>query len=161
MTKKTSIYISVALVALLGIFATCVYAAPNGKSGGFKSAIKAHKAARMGAMLGITDEQKDEIRGTLEGYRDDFKPLVEGMIDAQRTLRDTVSADNFSESAIRKASDGVGDYRAELAVLAGKAYQDVSDILTPEQIDIVKEFKEMRRNHIDDFLGFLEKLPGL
>ena len=159
MTKKKWIYAIVALLALVGIFATCVYATPSGKSSVFKSMFKSQKAAKVGAMLGITDEQKYKIQTTLKGYRDEFKPLAEGMIDAQRVLRDAVMSDDFDESAIRKASDDVGEYRMEIAILAGKVYQDVSIILTDEQLGIMDDFKQMRRNHVDDMLELFEKLP--
>ncbi|MFH1515226.1 MAG: Spy/CpxP family protein refolding chaperone [bacterium] len=159
MTKKNWIYLMIALVAIFGISATVAFAGPDSQSAKTKHGWRDKKSAKIGRFLGITDQQREEIRGTLENYRDDFKPLIEGVIQAKRELRNTVTADSFNENAIRQASKNVSDYTVELAVLAGKAYQDVSKILTPEQLDLIKEFKEMRQDHVDDLMKLLEKMP--
>jgi len=160
MRKKTWIYIAIAVVALTSILAISVFAAPGIKSGGFKSGFKAWKAERIGRILGITDEQREQIAGVLEKHRGEFRPLVESMMESQRELRDTVMADNYDENAIRKASEEVGRQRTEIALLAGKAYQEISRILTPEQKAFIDDFKQMHREHISDLLGLLDKMPG-
>ena len=160
MTKRTWIYVTIALIALLSVFAIAVYASPvTTRSYGFKSRMKARKAEKVGQLLGITDEQREKIVSTLEIYREDFKPLIEGMMNASRDLRDTVTSDKFDEKAIRDKASLVSEYKVELAVLIGKVYQDVKVILTPEQIELINEFKEMRQNHTEDFLDWFDKVP--
>jgi len=158
--KKTWIYLTIAAIALVSILAVGVFAAPSIKGDGFKGGLKARKAERIGRILGITDEQRDEIKGILENYRGEFRPLIEGMTEAQRNLRDAITADSYNEKAIRDASNKVGEYRTNLALLIGKVYQDISKVLTPEQKAFIDDFKRMRQDHVSDLLELLDKMPG-
>jgi len=162
MKTRTLIYTILAIAALAGVFAMGVYASPlKGKSGEQRfSGFRGERLAKAGRMLGITDDQKDIIAAVVEKYRPEFKENILSLMEAQRNLRDAVTSDNFNESAIKTASNKVGEYRTDLAVLAGKAYQEVKVILTPEQLNAIKKFKEMRRRHSDDYMNFLNELPG-
>ena len=162
MKTRTLIYTILAIAALAGIFAMGVYASPlKGKTGESKARrFTGDRLAKAGQMLGITDEQKSEIASVVEKYRPEFKEKIQSFMEAQRNLKDDVTADKFNESAIRTASDKVGEYRTDLAILIGKAYQDIKTILTPEQLDTIKKFKEMRQSHLEDYMNFINELPG-
>jgi Spy/CpxP family protein refolding chaperone len=161
MTRKTSIYIAIGLIAIMGIFATVAYAGPLAKNrDGGKESREGRGLGKIAEKLGITDQQKEQIKSVIGKYRDDFKTQMKGMVESGRVLRDTITADSYNESAIRKASNDVNAYKTELAILAGKAYQDIAKILTPEQLSMIREFKQMRQDHVDEMLDLFSRMPG-
>ncbi|MBN1672831.1 MAG: periplasmic heavy metal sensor [Kiritimatiellae bacterium] len=102
--------------------------------------------------LGVTAEQKTQIREIVQGYRDEIKPVALRVKEAHRALGDAVTAQTPTEEAIRKAADNLGAAAGDAAVLAAHIVADVRTVLTPEQIERLEQFKAEKRKATDEWV---------
>lgn len=113
--------------------------------------------------LNLSETQKTDAANILVKYRDEAKTVADTLSAAREKLADTVLADEFNEGAVRLAVRELAAAGEELAVLAAKAVSELRPVLTPEQIEQVKqkrsEIKEKmkertasRRSKIDKWL---------
>ena len=98
--------------------------------------------------LGVTAEQRQQIRGILEKHRADLKPLMDQALTARRGLSDAIQAPEVNEQAIRDASAKLAAVQADLAVLGAKVRAEAFQVLTPEQrqkaLELQKQARERR-----------------
>jgi Spy/CpxP family protein refolding chaperone len=98
--------------------------------------------------LGLTDEQVTKIKTELKGEKETLKGLISKLHDARVGLREAIQASDANESSVRSASAKVAGVEADLAVERLKIHGKISPILTPEQLEKVREFQA----RLDDFL---------
>ena len=79
-------------------------------------------------------------------------PLVQAVVSKRRALRDAVLADQPDEEAIRSAAKTLGNQIADAAVLASKVVAEVKEVLTPEQIEIIRQYQADRQTAVDKLL---------
>lgn len=102
-------------------------------------------ASRMAGVLGLSDDQRDQIRAIHDGYRDQAEALNESLKDARVALGDRIHADPFDETAIRQAAQGLAALEADLAVLRARISSEVRQVLTPEQVEQARGLRERMR----------------
>ncbi|HIJ80181.1 MAG TPA: Spy/CpxP family protein refolding chaperone [Desulfuromonadales bacterium] len=116
---------------------------------------------QMAAELGLSDQQKLDVKALFAKNRPLAEPLMASLNTERRALRALVQADAVDETAIRAQSAKVAALMADLAVQRAHVAQQIRTVLTPEQ---VKKFKEIqaRRDSTMDAAGHGAKrmMPG-
>ena len=110
------------------------------------------RLARKLAQLGVTAEQKAEVKTILRKYQPTVGPLITEVVTERRALRDTIRAQTIDETAIRAQAAKVASLEADLAVQRAYVGHDIRAVLTPEQLQKLKEMQIDVDAHIDGFL---------
>jgi Spy/CpxP family protein refolding chaperone len=92
--------------------------------------------------LQLSEVQKQEIATILKQHKEKAQPLRQSTIEARMELMEAITADEFNESAVREAAGKVAQSAEELAVLRAEICRDVKQILTPEQLETFRQWKE-------------------
>jgi protein CpxP len=103
--------------------------------------------------VGVTDAQKEQIRGIMREQRPQLQPLRKQMVQERRALRDVVQTSPLNESAIRTQAARVAQVQADLAVQRAQVASRVRAVLTPEQQAKLKEMQAQRDTKIDERLN--------
>ncbi len=107
--------------------------------------------------LGLTHEQKTQVRGILKNHRSSMRPLVGQLVAERRALRDLIHAESVDETAIRAQVEKVAKVDADLAVQRANIAHEIRGLLTTEQIQKLKELKVSLDAHIDRHLARIAK----
>lgn len=108
---------------------------------------------KMMAAVGLSDEQTAEVKNIISQSRTNLEPTLKQLRTERRALRNLMQSESFDEGAIRNQADKVAKLQADLAVERAQVYQAVLKVLTPEQIQKLKEFQEKRDRRVDNFLS--------
>ena len=110
---------------------------PMGMLGGLGPAI--HQA-------GVTEDQQQQIKAVMDSHRDEFRAIGERMKAAHEGMRALVEADTIDEGAIRAKTQEVAVVEADQAIVGAKVRAEILTLLTPEQLEKVKQFRaEMQK----------------
>lgn len=102
--------------------------------------------------LGLTEDQRAAIKDLIKNHRQEIKPLVKALIVQKRALLEIALAENPNPAAIRQAADELGKAIAEAAVLGSSLAQKAQSILTPEQVNRLREMRQNRQKAFDEAL---------
>ena len=137
------------LVGWAGVYA--VDAAPGcpgkgfGKHGGmFKQIL---------TRLDLSDSQEHDIANVLKPHREQMQGLRSQMVEARKAQFAAVTANPFSEDAVREAAAKAADLEVQLAVNRAKVFDEIRRLLTAEQQTtlqkIADEFASRMQQHIE------------
>jgi Spy/CpxP family protein refolding chaperone len=104
------------------------------------------------AQLGVTADQKAKVKTILRQYQPTVGPLIKQVVTERRALRDAIHAQTIDETAIRAQASKVASLEADLAVQRAHVSHDIRAVLTPEQLQKVKEMEIDVDARIDGFL---------
>jgi Spy/CpxP family protein refolding chaperone len=90
--------------------------------------------------LGLSAEQREQVRNILQGRAAEFKNLGVQMRTARRAVNDAIANDE-AEAAIRAASAELAKVEADMAVLRAGVRKQVFGVLTPEQQAKAKDLR--------------------
>jgi len=141
----------VAALTVGGFFAFLAHADTN------EAGMANGRFARRLAQIGITDQQKAQVKTVLRGYQPTLEPLVKEVVTERRALRDTIRAQTIDETAIRAEAAKVASLEADLAVQRAHVAHDIRAVLTPEQI---QKLKDMQLDADARFDGFLQHIAN-
>lgn len=137
----------VVMAVMLGALATAVTAAEQrawrGPGWGGPEMARGGPAMGVGrglGQLGLTAEQREQVKAIRQAHQDEFKALADRGLPARRALADAIAAGD--EAAIRKASADLASVQTDRALLAAKVHEEIFKILTPEQQQKAKELRE-------------------
>ncbi|MFH1092168.1 MAG: Spy/CpxP family protein refolding chaperone [Pseudomonadota bacterium] len=99
--------------------------------------------------LNLTEEQKERLKKLRREY---FGPLAVKLLAKKQALSKEVAADNPDEKAIRLASEDLGRTIGDAAVTAAAFIKEARAVLTPEQIERLKAFRESNLKALDQLL---------
>jgi Spy/CpxP family protein refolding chaperone len=102
--------------------------------------------------LGLTGDQRIALKKLFKDHRKDIQPLAKGVMIKGRALRELVLAETPDPAAIRQASAELGNAIADAAVQASVLAQEARPILTPEQVNKLKELRQRRQKVFDETL---------
>jgi Spy/CpxP family protein refolding chaperone len=85
------------------------------------------------ARLGLTDEQKDQVKNIAESHKGEWKAIADRARTAHEALEDAVTADAVDEGLVRQRSAEVGAVEADMAVASAHAFAEFAQILTADQ----------------------------
>lgn len=94
--------------------------------------------------LGLTDEQKQQVKGIVDSHAEELKALAERGRTARQALEAAISADTVNDATIRQKSADVAAVDADMAVAGAHVRADVLQILTAEQRAQAKKFAAER-----------------
>ena len=154
MTRNTKILTTAAGVAaatMIGFFTFLAHA------GTTEPTPARGRIAQRLAALGVTDQQKAEIKGILRKYQPTVGPMMRQLVEARRALRDTIHAETIDESAIRAQAAKIASFEADLAVQRAHVSHEVRAVLTPEQIQKLGELRVDVDARVDAFLSRVAK----
>ncbi|MGO9243625.1 MAG: Spy/CpxP family protein refolding chaperone [Verrucomicrobiia bacterium] len=154
MTTHTKALIGAGLVAALtvgGFFAFLAHADTN------EIATVNGRFGRRLAQLGLSDQQKAQVKSILRSYQPTVGPLVKEVVTERRALRDTIRAQTIDETAIRAEAAKVASLETDLAVQRAHVAHDIRAVLTPEQIH---KLKNMQMDADARFDGFLQHIAN-
>lgn len=102
------------------------------------------------ATLKLTDAQREQVRGILNGHRDETRAVAEKARAALEGLR-AASAAAVDEAAVSQHSAALGEAIGEAAVLRAKVRGEVLAILTPEQQTELQRIQAAREERQKQF----------
>jgi len=109
------------------------------------------------AKLGVTDAQKAQLKTILRSYQPTVGPLVKEVVTERRALRDTIRSQTLDETAIRAQAAKVASLEADLAVQRAHVAHDIRAVLTPEQL---QKLKQMQFEADARFDGWLQRIAN-
>jgi Spy/CpxP family protein refolding chaperone len=98
--------------------------------------------------LGLSVEQKQQVRGILQNRAAEFKGLGAQARNARRAVNNAIANDE-TEATIRAASAELAKVEADLAVLRAGVRKQVFGVLTPEQQAKAKELRLKAQKRFD------------
>lgn len=175
MKNSKIIYLTLAGVLVLIITAGALYAGPLGKSksgnregdGGQKLSGKTfggdeEKFGGIGTgmlkKLKLTEDQKAEVKSIIESHKASIKPLRESVQDARLELKNLITSDDVDDDAIRDAVHGIADIQADIMVEVAHIRKEIRGILTEEQLQVLADAKENRREKLEGVRDRLDKI---
>lgn len=103
--------------------------------------------------LGITDAQREQIRGIMESHKAEFDAIGERGRTAHKGLADATEGATpgaVDEGLIRQRSAEVAAVMADGAVLRAKVHAEVFQVLTPEQQAKAKELRANMEKRMEE-----------
>jgi protein CpxP len=94
--------------------------------------------------LDLTDDQQAQLRKIREARQAEFKATGEKLRAARQGMRSLIEAETLNEGAIRAKAAEVAAAEAEVAILNARVRQESLQVLTTEQQQKLKEFREQR-----------------
>ena len=100
----------------------------------------------LGPQLGLTDAQKDQIKGIADAHTDEWKALENRGRASHVALDEAIMADAIDEALIRQKSAEASAVDADVAVARARTHAEVLQILTAEQKTQLKAMRaEMKQ----------------
>jgi Spy/CpxP family protein refolding chaperone len=96
----------------------------------------------LGEELGLSDQQKTDIEAVLEAARPQMEELRNSMKEGREQWREGFDPANFDEQEARNFAESQAAIHVELMVLGMKTRSQVFAILTPEQQEQMRSFRE-------------------
>jgi protein CpxP len=103
------------------------------------------------AQLGLSDDQKQQIKGIVSGHKEALEGFAGQVRQARQALGDAV-ANDADEATIRLKSADLAKVQADFAVLGAELRKQVFAVLTPEQHTKAKALRLKARDRVDRFL---------
>jgi periplasmic protein CpxP/Spy len=103
------------------------------------------------AALGLSDDQKTQVKSILQKYKPTMQPLVQQLVTERRAMRDAIHSPTIDESAIRAQAAKVASLQADLAVQRAHVSHDIRAVLTPEQIQTLQDMQAKADARFDGF----------
>lgn len=95
--------------------------------------------------LGLTDQQKTDIKAVMDAAQPEFQVLQEKLETARDQWRENSDPANFDEDAARAFAQSQAALHADLMVLSMKTRAEVLSKLTPEQQEQLRQLREEGR----------------
>ena len=104
--------------------------------------------------LGLSEEQRDAVRGVLEEGREALREAGEQARASRQALRDAVgTGGDVDEDAIRAAAAGLGTAQGAMALARASARARIWEVLTPDQRTAADVLREERRERWEERRG--------
>jgi Spy/CpxP family protein refolding chaperone len=95
---------------------------------------------RMARQLGLTAQQRQDIRAVVQSHRDQLRTLMQENAKLRRQLRAAVQNDD--QAAINALAVPLGQAEANMATLRAQIHSEVMSKLTPAQQDKAKQLQQ-------------------
>jgi len=95
--------------------------------------------------LGLTDAQKTQAKAIFKADREAVKPQFEKLRAEKKNLISLIHADAIDEAAVRAETAKIAGIRADIIIARSKAFAKFRAILTPEQLEILKNHLHQHR----------------
>ncbi len=135
-----------AVVSLVLVFATAfvVEARPFGPDMQKRGMGSGFAGLRAFHDLKLSDAQQESITNIINQFQNRRETLRNSMVDARKNLRVVLQTEQFNEEDARKAYREASTVREDMFVLRAKMMAELRAVLTPEQLELLKERKAKR-----------------
>ncbi|HMK59910.1 MAG TPA: Spy/CpxP family protein refolding chaperone [Dissulfurispiraceae bacterium] len=103
----------------------------------------AHRHA-LAKAIGITEEQKAQMKDILQKYRPAFQSLRKQYREEKHVLHKLTYADSINESAIREQTSKISQVESSMAIQRAHLIHDLRSVLTHEQLQKLSEIAKHR-----------------
>jgi len=107
---------------------------------------------KIASALGLSAQQKHDIKEILKKNRPQTQPLMKQLITERRALRSLIQNETIDEPAIRAQSAKVAAIESDMAVERARVTQEIRTVLTPEQVQKYLDIQAKRDRKLDKFL---------
>jgi Spy/CpxP family protein refolding chaperone len=97
-----------------------------------------------GRRLGLSDDQKEQIRGILKSHSAELDAQRLAARGGRKALREAMAAQPVDETRIRQQALALGEVRADGAVLRARIRSEIWPILTTEQQEKARQLRSLR-----------------
>lgn len=108
---------------------------------------------KMSRELGLSTAQSAQVKAIFEKDREQVKPLTEKLRAERKVMHDLIHGDSVDEAAIRAQSAKLAAIQVEMELNRARMFQQLRPILTPEQLQKIKEMPDRQA-------GRMGKHPG-
>ena len=112
-----------------------------------------HRGAMIAKALGLSGEQREQIKAIFRKHHDEIAPLRRKMVTDRRELRNLAQADKPDEAVLREQVKKIAATEGDLAVLRASMSREVRSVLTPGQVQKFKALQEKRDRRIDRMMN--------
>lgn len=112
---------------------------PGGCRGEDAGGGRGFSLARMARELGLSDEQKSQVRKVLAAERETVGPLLKKLHTARELVAEARDGAKFDEAALRAAAERENGIRTELLVAHARSRSRINAQLTPEQRELAED----------------------
>ena len=98
---------------------------------------------RMGVILDLTDQQKEQFEGLFDQQWQDRQSMRSEMQASREDLREYKQGKEFNEAKFRTKAQKHADLKTEMMVQRAKTRQQILAFLTPEQQQKAEKLREM------------------
>jgi Spy/CpxP family protein refolding chaperone len=95
--------------------------------------------------LDLSDEQKENVKATVRGLREDIRPLMSQARELHKQMGEQVRAAEYDAGAVAALADQEGDLLAERIKLTAAAMSQARSYLTGEQLEQLAAMAEKRK----------------
>jgi Spy/CpxP family protein refolding chaperone len=131
------------VVLLAAMFFTGLFAAHSSAFGPYSESHGSRGGGYFGLktllQMDLSPEQNSKILGIFDKYEKERQPLLDSLREARRNLRRAMRTEPFSEEAFKGAYRQVAGIREELLLMGVKVRSEVKSVLTPQQLQLLKE----------------------
>ena len=101
--------------------------------------------------LNLSDSQREEIRTIFEAGRGQVEANHERMRSLGAELHEQIETDPYDEDAVRAKAEAVAAFQVEMAVLRAHRSGRIRGLLTPEQLDQLRQKRERRESFREEW----------
>jgi len=141
---KSKVWIG--MVAVWMVFAAAMAAEARHFGPGFKDRGIGRDLVGLKALLELklSDSQQEQMKNIISKYEDQREGLRDKMMEARKNIWTVLKAETFDEGNARNAFRAAAQVKEELFVLRAKMMSELKAVLTPEQLELVKERRAQR-----------------
>ncbi len=126
-------------------FAVTIAAGAVALSSLLAASLAAHTPAP-GRRLGLSDDQRQQIRGILRSHSAELDAQRLAARSGRKALREAIAAQPLDETRIRQQALALGEVRADGAVLRARIRSEIWPILTTEQQEKARRLRSLPGN---------------
>lgn len=109
-----------------------------------KRGLALRQAVRMFRGIGLTDEQRQQVRDLLKQRQPEFRALAQKLGETRRGIRTARQATPVDEAAVKQLQEQAAKLRQDAATLRKQLRADALKLLTPEQQEKLKALAGQR-----------------
>lgn len=110
--------------------------------------------AYIAEQLGLTDDQKAQIKQIRRNHRENVKPIIEELRAKRQDLRKSFDGDTYNEALATQKFSEMAGLKAKLMGEKFKMHKEMLTILTPEQKTKFEQLKEQFKNRRAERMRF-------
>ena len=141
-------------------FAISAEARPFGPAFGDPGSGSALAALQTFLALKLNNAQQDQMQGILSRYQAQEGELRAKMRETRRDNWKALNATQFDEATARAAFEKASSIREEMFILRAKMMVELKSVLTPEQVNLLKERRAERMRRFEQGPGALPQEPN-
>ncbi len=108
--------------------------------------------------LDLSGSQKAEVRGIIGKYREKGKQIRDQLLEAKEKSMDVIEAEPFDEEKIRQAFQQISPLLEEGMVLKAKLMAELRPVLSPDQLELLKQKKAEHSGRMKKDMHFRESM---